>query len=262
MRSALLLVLLVAAPIPAFAQSRDMVSQGITVSGSAKIESAPDMATIAFTIRGEGATPDAASTDLAKRQRAVIGGLASLDASLRIHTGSVATNEVRRGDCAGTPGASMRALSINLDAAMSDDTDKGPCRVAGYIAAIEATAEMSAVKEAGTAVGLAQRLGASSASLEGFALRDPEAASRAALAAAITDARIQAQALAAGSGSKLGRIVSILGMPEREYAMSSIVLAEPPAYMPMVMAAPVNIDIAPKPVETSARVMIVYALID
>lgn len=261
MRFPILFALLVAAPIPALAQSRDVVPQGITVSGSATIRTAPDMATISISIRGEGATADAASSDLASRQRAIASGLTTLDPHTLIHTGSVATREVRKGDCTSSPGNQLGLLSVD-DITAGADADNGPCRVTGYIAAIEATGEMRAVKDAGTAIGLAQRLGASSASLESFSLRDPGPASRAALSAAIADAKVQAQTLAVGSGAKLGRIVSILGMPDRDLTMNQMSASEAPAVAMMVVSAPVEIDVTPKPVETSARIMIVFALVD
>lgn len=254
----LLPLLLAAVPLPAFAQGmREVVPPGITVSGSATIKTMPDRATIAFDLRGEGATPDAASSDLARRQRDVAGGLARLDPKAQLYTGSVSTSEVRKGDCADAPGDSMRALNLGPDEGRGDD--KGPCRITGYVAAISATMELSAVSDAGTAIGLAQRLGAASASLDGFSLRDPEAQQHAALAAAMADARTQAQALAAASGAHLGPIISVIGMPDGDMslAMAPMYNSPPPAeYMVM----PVKIDVSPKPVETVARVMVVYSL--
>lgn len=262
MRPALLL-LLVAAPTTAWAQPRpDIMPPGITVSGSATIKTAPDMATISFALRGEGATPDAASTDLAARQRAVTGGLARLDPHVQINTGSVSTSEVRKGDCADAPASARAEMALALSDNEFDELKKGPCRITGYVAGIEATAELASVKDAGTAIGLAQRLGASSASLDGFALRDPDAATHAAVDAAIADARAQAEALAKGAGARLGRLVSILGAPDREPAMQALNVYDVPSPPAEVMAPPVVIDVTPKPIETSAHIVLVYALAD
>lgn len=257
MRAAPLLLLIAAVPVPAWAQPlRDSVPAGITVSGSATIKTMPDRATISFELRGEGPTPDAASTDLAGRQRAVTGALARLDPKGQFFTGSVSTSEVRKGDCASSP--TDRATM----AALADDSsdDKGPCRVTGYIAGISGTMELTAINDAGTAIGLAQRQGAASASLDGFTVHDQAAAQQAALAAAMVDARTQAQALATASGAHLGPIISVIGSPDS--------VMPPPMEMvrnsaPAIAAydiEPVKIDVSPKPVETTSHVMVVYSL--
>ena len=253
---------LVLAPAAALAQARpDFLPQGITVNGQATIKSAPDMATIKISLRGDGKTSDAASTDLAAKQHAVIGGLASLDRKMTYTTSSVAIAEIRRGDCAEAPGDTAMSLANAADALSdsSDDTRKGPCRIIGYVASIEATVEMNAIDKVGTAIGLAGRLGASSATLEGFDIRDKGAAQNAAMTAAVADARKQALMIAAASGAKLGPVVSIVGgganpmVAEKTapLALYDVSAAAPP---------PVAIDVSPRPVETSAQVLVVFAL--
>lgn len=252
-------LVLAAVPLPAAAQSlREALPQGIVVQGKASVKTAPDMAVLSIKLRGDGATADAASSALAAAQKAVIGGIASLDPAASYRTGEVSMREVRKGDCASTG-------DVDLGMVLLDDgekaKDKGPCRVVGHVAAIEATVEMRAVDKAGTAIGLASRLGATSASLSEFGLRDPAAARRGATAAAITDARNRAEALAAASGAKLGPVVSILDGNGRDMAMMEI--AEPRGLMaPMLkIEQPVEIEVSPRPVETSAEILIVYALI-
>ncbi|MCW3847689.1 SIMPL domain-containing protein [Sphingomonas sp. LB-2] len=256
MRLALLLLpfAIAALPSPALAQTGEL-PHGIVVTGSATIKTAPDRATISIELRGEGTTPDAATSDLAKRQRDVIGGLAQIDPKLKFYTGAVATSEVRKGDCPNTPGR------YDLSEGSSTD-DKGPCRVTGYVATISATVELTAVDKAGTAIGLAQRLGAASASLDGFSLQDPEAAERAAAGAAMADARAQAQTLATASGGRLGPIVSVIGTPNIGAPMEAgeSLNALPQARSAPVSAPPVQIDVTPKPVETTARVTVVFSL--
>lgn len=258
----LLGLVLALAPLPVAAQSlRDALPQGIVVQGKASVKTAPDMAVLSIELRGDGATADAASTALAAAQKAVIGGIAALDPAASYRTGDVSMREVRKGDCASTGDAMDLALSAMADG--EKEKDKGPCRVVGHVATIEATVEMRAVDKAGTAIGLASRLGASAASLEGFELRDPAAVRRSATAAAIADARSRAEALATASGAKLGPVVSILDGNGRDMALMEI--AEPRAMMmaPALRFAPppVEIAVSPKPVETSAEILIVYALI-
>ena len=258
-----LALLLVLAPVPALAQARPdfPLAPGITVAGSATVKTTPDIATIKVELRGEGKTADAASTDLASRQRAVIGGLAKLDPKLTYTTSAAAITEVRRGDCAESPGDVSANLAMEADALAggNDDARKGPCRITGYVASISATVDLSKVDVAGTAIGLAERQGAASASLDGFRLRDPAAATRSAVAAAMADAKTQAASLASASGVKLGPIVSVMGAPDQPTVMvaEKLVLYDAPAVAP---APPVVIDVSPQPVETHAQVLVVFSL--
>lgn len=259
-RFGLVSVLSLALPGVAHAQSLpEQPPRGITVVGVATVKTAPDMATISIEIRGEGATADAASSDLATRQRKIGGALATLDPRLRLNTGSVATNEIRKGDCAALPG-DMDILLASIETGRDQDT--GPCRVTGYIASIAATAEFSSVEDAGTAVGLAQREGAASARLAAFRLRDPDAAKRAATAAAMADARAQAQALATGAGVRLGPLVSALSAPDPmdRFGFRAAMQVSQEVIAPMQIAPPVVIAVSPEEVETSARIVVVYSL--
>lgn len=243
------------APLPAAAQSmREALPPGIVVQGQAVIKTAPDLAELAIELRGEGTTADAASRALATVQKAVIGGLTGLDPKLVYRTGAVSMRAIRKGDCA----ESEELIDLSE---RGKDADSGPCRVVGYLATIAAAMELRAVDKAGTAIGLATRLGASTAELKQFRLSDPAAARRAAMAAAIADARTRADALATASGARLGPVVSILDGRDRE---AEVVMAiEPPQEIvgPPQLINPVKIDVSPAPVETSAEIVIVYALI-
>lgn len=254
-------LVLALAPLPATAQSpRDALPQGIVVQGKASVKTAPDMATLSISLRGDGATADAASTALAASQKAVIGGIASLDPAASYRTGEISIREVRKGDCANASNDIDLIVAAAVDAA-GDEADKGPCRVVGHVAAIEATVEMRAVDKAGTAIGLASRLGASSASLNGFELRDPAAAQRRATAGAIADAKSRAETLAAASGAKLGPVVSILDSNDRDMGVLDVEATSMLSVPAIAFERPVAIDVSPKPVETSAQILIVYALL-
>lgn len=220
----------------------------ITVAGVGRIETAPDLAEINFSIRGEGMSPDAATRSMVAKQKAVLDGLASLgDGRMRIRTGNVSVNAARAGDCGGD----------------GDDDDKahlstGKCAVTGYVAGISVTVELSAVNDAGTAVGLAARLGANNPHMSGFELAKPgEGAGRAA-AAAIADARSKAQAIAAGAGERLGPILKVVDNDSRNGVGDEIVVtglrrnAPPPP--------PVAVDIRPEPVETVANLTVTFAI--
>lgn len=254
-------LVLALAAFPAAAQSpRDAPPQGIVVQGKATVKTAPDMATLSIKLRGDGTTADAASTALAAAQKAVIGGIVSLDPAANYRTGEVSMREVRKGDCAETGDAIETSLAA-MAGIVADERDKSPCRVVGHVASIEATVEMRAVDKAGTAIGLASRLGASSANLDGFGLRDPAAARRGATAGAIADARSRAEALATASGAKLGPVISILDNNDRDMTMYDVEELRVMRQSAVAPELPVTIDVSPKPVETSAQILIVYALL-
>lgn len=104
---------------PALAQALPDLARPntILVTGSGKVETPPDLATLELSIRGEGKTPDAATTALAAKQRAVFGGLRSLDPKLDIRTGTIALREVKGGDCSdrGGGGSAAEMMDDALD---------------------------------------------------------------------------------------------------------------------------------------------------
>lgn len=273
-----LLLLFAVMPSPLLAQAMaDGLARPntILVSASGKVETAPDMATMTLSIRGEGKTPDAATAALAAKQKAIFAGLRGLDPKLEVRTGGIAFREVRGGNCANSPDSdgaiSMAQMAEDLDdAATMASTDaaggsfdanaKGPCRVVGHRATTETSIRLASVKDAGTAVGLAGRLGAANARVENFGLRDDSVAARRALDQAMANARSQAAALAAASGLKLGPVVSIMNGDvagrARVMAMESYSMA-----MPAIAQAPIVVDITPTPVETSAQLVVTFALL-
>ncbi|MEG3178462.1 SIMPL domain-containing protein [Sphingomonas sp. RB3P16] len=244
----------------------------ILVTASGKIETAPDLATLDLTLRGEGKTPDAATA--AARQRAVFDGLRGLDRHLDIRTGTIAMREVRGGNCAdhGTDDTGLVSMAETLDTAAetldqmasgsggAGGTGKGPCRVTGHVASTQTSVRLAAVLQAGTAVGLARRLGASSARVDGFGLRDDSAPARRALADAMADARAQAAALATASGLRLGPVVSIVRADPNGRVLFDVQDA-PNMAMPAIAQAPVVLDIAPTPVETRVQLVVSFALL-
>ncbi|RXD06640.1 DUF541 domain-containing protein [Sphingomonas sp. UV9] len=79
----------------------------------------------------------------------------------------------------------------------------------GFIATMQTRVRTYAVEKAATAAGLASRLGASDARLQGYALSNPEAAQARANTAAVAVATRRATALASGAGLRLGPIVTV-----------------------------------------------------
>lgn len=263
---------------PAMAQSFQPQANTIMVVARAAVETPPDTAVLTVTARGEGKTPDAATRALADKLKAITSGLRTIDDTLEVQTGSMAVGEAFAGECNRDSN-----LPLGLDAqmemaadALSVEADKiasgrgsnpakppaNPCAVVGYIARSDATIKIHKTKDAGTAVGLASRLGASNAGLESFDLAKTDDARSRATAAAIANARGQAQAIAAGSGVKLGPIVSVIDGSDQGGSLKvAEMLRTTTAFDSMAASAPpIPVEISPKPVTTSAQLMVTFAV--
>ena len=219
----------------------------VEVSGNGEVATPPDIATVAFTVVGEGRTPDEATAALAAKHKAVVAGLAGLlGADTAITASEVSTQ------AATSPGCERYG-----PARLSE----GNCAVAGHVATLSGQARTRAVTKAGTAAGLAQRLGARDARIAGFELADQATARRRAIAAAIAEARTRAAALADGLGQRLGPVVRISDQqardPVEEIVVTGARLPPPPPPPP---PAPIAIDITPRPIETRAQVYVTFSL--
>ncbi|MEO5774942.1 MAG: SIMPL domain-containing protein [Sphingomicrobium sp.] len=234
---------------PSLAQSADK-SPTIHVTGSGTVSSMPDSASLELEIIGEGKTPDDATRALAARQKAIAGALGNLlsgDAVLT--TGDLAINAV--------PGANCRRNEDDDDPKLSE----GPCAIAGYVAKIGATINTSQVLKAGTAVGLASRLGARNAHLDAFAIKSRKTVYREAMTRAYSDARSQAELLAAAAGGRLGAVITI---NEPNPNVSDAIMVTGLRRLAGVSAnrspEPVPIDIAPEPIDTTTSIEVTFAL--
>lgn len=248
--TALLLAPSLAAPLAAQTPVEGP-ARTIQVSGTGVVRTVPDIALLVVYLRGEGATPDAATQALADKQKAVTGGLVGLlGADAVPTTGNVTIIEARNGNCPRGYDSPPRIST-------------GDCAVTGYIATLQGNVRTANVAKAATAAGLAARLGASDARLEGYDLSDHESARTRASAAAITAARTRAEEIARGAGVHLGPVTSL-----RDEASGDIVvtgtryrtdMAPPPMAAPA--PPPIALDLKPRPIETRAQVYATYAIL-
>lgn len=251
MRPIALMPLMLTVPAPVQAQI-DTPAQppAIHVTGRGRVATPPNVAVIDYWITGEGETPDAASAALAAKQEAVTRGLASLlGPRTAISGGNVVVIETRGPECRGAEG-------YNVPPRLSE----GACAPTGFIARLQGNVRTDAVAKAGTAAGLAARLGASDARLQQFLLVDGGEARRRAVAQALADARASAAALAAGAGARLGPILSVRdqGQGGEIIVTGSRASAPPPPPPP---PPPVEIELTPRPIETEAQVFVSYAIL-
>jgi hypothetical protein len=249
-RMMLLATISIAAPATA-APAADEPRPRIAVTGSGRVMTAPDLATVDYRIVGEGPTSDAAVTALVVKRDRIGAGLASLDRRIEPRAGEVAVAEVRSPDCRQDDG--QPRLST------------GACAVIGYVATLGLTIRTAAVKQAGTLVGLIGRLGGSDPHLTGFALAEPGAAQRQAIAAALADAKAKAQAVAQGTGATLGRLIAAstggYDAGAQDIVVTGVRVGAPAAPPPPPPPPPpIAVDLNPRPIETQAQVSVSYEI--
>lgn len=247
----MIVLLLAMVGAPAVAQQVKDREPSIQVVGTATVSTKPDIATLVYWITGEGKTPDAASSELATKQKAIVAGLTGLlGRETQLSSGEISVIETRTPECDG-PG------NYNNRPRLSE----GACAVTGYIASLRGEALTSAVGKAGTAAGLAARLGARDARVQSFGLADPADAQRRATAAAIANARVKAESMASGAGVRLGSLVSLNDQNAANDMM--VTGASQRADYGMMPAAPrvsVEIAVSPRSIETTGRVYAQFAI--
>lgn len=221
----------------------------MVISGVGQVLTPPDVAKATFSVRGEGDSPDAATSALVKTMDAIRSGLGSLpNVELDITTDEMRVQSVRGEDC----GARYGEAKLST----------GPCAVKGYVATLEMIAQVSPAEEVGTMLGLASRLGADSTSVAEFDLRNPSDAQRRATALALADAQKKAQMIADGAGVKLGSVVNVadseaLTMDLRPPASAK----SPPAGPPRLQSRPpVAVALRPEFVATKAQLVVTYSI--
>jgi hypothetical protein len=240
--------------IAAAAAAQEPPPHIVQVTGMGKISSMPDIALINYWAVGQGKTPDEASRALSARQQAINEGVRGLlGGATQISNSDLVVNAVHGPECPGNGNYNPQPR-----------LDEGACAIIGYLATLQGMIRTSQADKAGTAVGLASRLGARDARLQTFQLSDGRSAYGRAMEAAIADAKQQASRIAQAAGEKLGPILTIR---DQNYRPGGDVIANdigafappaPPAPPPPV--APVNIEVKPRPIETTAQVYVTFAL--
>lgn len=230
----------------AAAQDRD--AQTIQVVAAGSVETPPETATITYRARGEGAKPDDASRALADRRTRIEKALASVaGVKLQIRTGDLEITEVRGKECREDSRFDAPRLST------------GACAIEGYVAEMEVTVTAMPADKAGTLTGLAAREGATGAKLTSFGILDQRAAHKRAMVAAVANGTAEAEAIAAASGVKLGRLLSASDSEARALGVDTIVAED--IGMLAGNRQPVTIAVSPKAVETSARLVMTFEVV-
>lgn len=251
MRLAVLAVLIA---VGATANAQTPLPPQILVSAIGSAMTPPDMVTVGFTLRGEGATSDEATSKLRESAKAMSTGVAGLlQKAEDYHSSAFSIAQVRSKECDGNNYGQQRLST-------------GACAVIGYVAMLPIAIDTNRVADAGTLVSLIGRLGGTDVRLRNFWLRDNAMARRSAMQAALRNAKDQAQLIAEGSGGRLGQLLRVQDADYREVTLEmpggerSVVngLGAPPA--PPPPPPPVRIELAPEPIQTTVRLMAAYAI--
>lgn len=202
----------------------------ISVSGSAEVAAAPDLATISAGVQTQSATAAAALSENSTAMAAVFKALAAR----------------------GVAKADIQTSQLSLDPVWEQPTDgqTSPQKVVGYQANNMVTIKVRAIEQLGAVIDELGGAGANRIFGIAFEIADPRPLLDQARVKAVEDARGRAELLAKAAGVTLGAVQSI--------ADSSQIASPAPlrAKAAMDMAAPV----AEGQVSLSADVALVYAI--
>jgi len=159
---------------------------GITVQGSGSVTSVPDRAQLSFGVETQAATAKAALAANGVEMRKVIAAIKAAGAT------------------------DVQTQSVSLYPRYAESTGSGSPGVQGYIAQNSVSATIRQLDRAGAAIDAAVAAGANQVSGPSLSRGDVDELYRQALRAAVADARLRAQALAAAANVTLGRITQIV----------------------------------------------------
>ncbi len=185
-------------------------TRGITVTGSGKVEAAPDKAALELGVETQSPSAKAALAENAERLRRVIDALRK----------------------AGVAKDDLQTSNVSL----WPQRDSDGMAITGYTAQNTVSVEL-AVEKAGAAIDQAVGAGANVASGPSLSVGDREELYRDALAKAVDAARAKANAIADAAGLKVGRVTAVVEQ-SAEYEPS-----------PMPYAAMARDSVASTPVE-------------
>jgi uncharacterized protein YggE len=184
----------------------EATSGGITVQGTASVSAAPDRAQLSVGVESQGATAKAALAANAAEMRRVLAALRSAGAT------------------------DLKTQSVTLN---SRSAEGGA--VQGFTAQNSVSATVREVGRAGAVIDAAVAAGANQVYGPNLTHSNPAALYRQALRAAVAEARLSAQALAAASNLTLGAVTAVVegGSAPMPFALASRAADEAVAQTPI-----------------------------
>lgn len=180
------------APRAAAAQIQASPPQ-IVVSGTGEARISPDRATVVLGVQSRAASVSAASSDNARRLRAILDTLKSM----------------------GLAGEQLATMNYTVSPEMQySPTGNQPPKVTGYVVTNSVRADVRRIDDVGSVIDAALAKGANEVSSLQFYSSKADSTRRAALAAAVSDARAQAEVLARAAGGSLGALIELSSAQE------------------------------------------------
>ena len=221
----------------------------LTVEGRASVNTAPNVATYSYRVRGEGKTSEEALRNMVSRGAGIESALKARDSGTILTSEDVKVESVRDPNCGNTDDENDYGERTVMSV--------GKCTIVGFVAAQNFKGKTGNVREVGTLAGIATTNGALNSTVGSFDLTNEADAKKRAIAAAMEDARRKADALATGARARLGEILSVsLDNANRFESSQDIVVTGAMRTNPNV----VQVSMMPEDVETSATVTVTYAI--
>ena len=161
-------------------------TEGITVQGTASVSAAPNRAQLWFGVESRGATAKAALAANGAEMRKVLAALRAAGAT------------------------DLQTQSVGLSPRYGQTPEGGTGAVQGFTATNSVSATLTQVSRAGAVIDAAVAAGANQVSGPSLTHANPAELYRQALRAAVGEARLSAQALAAASNLSLGPITAVV----------------------------------------------------
>ncbi|HEY4304100.1 MAG TPA: SIMPL domain-containing protein [Gemmatimonadaceae bacterium] len=174
--------------MPLVAQTSNVALPQIVTTGVGEARVTPDRATIMIGVQTRGSTAAAAGADNARKQKAILDTLKAL----------------------GLGADQLSTTGYNVWPEMSQTTSANQTpRVVAYTVSNTVRVELRRIEDVGKTIDAALSKGANEISSLQFTSSKADSVRRAALAAAVANARADAQALATAAGGTLGQLIEI-----------------------------------------------------
>ena len=185
--SASVIAVIAATPVAAQVGGTAAAPQ-IVVTGNGQATISPDRATIFLGVQTRGATAAAAGADNARRLRAVLDTLRAV----------------------GLTPDQLSTINYNVSPEMQySPNGSAPPKVTGYVVTNTIRAELRRIEDVARVIDAALGKGANEVSSLQFFSSKADSVRRAALAAAVADARADAETLARAAGGTLGMLLEV-----------------------------------------------------
>ena len=217
----------------------------IEVTGYGEVKTPPDVATITYTVRGEGQTSDDAVRAMTASAARVDSAVHALDAGAEPQTSEVKVAAVRGSDCKDREYGPAQLST-------------GTCAISGYVATESVTLHTLDVKDAGTIVGTIGRANGLDPRISSFDMRDNRPEQQQAIDAAVADATAKATAIAAALHVRLGTLLNVTSGPRTD--KQQIIVSGSRISRANSLPA-IAVPIVPEPITTTSYVTVAYAVI-